>query len=143
MMFLRNCWYVAGWSYDIATDSLVSRTILGEPIALYRKANGGVVALEDRCCHRLAPLSRGRIEGDDLRFMYHGLKFAPSGKCVEVPGQDLIPEHSGSPQLPGGRAGLLGVAVDGRHGVSRPGADPGGTRARSSRLVHAGRAIGL
>jgi vanillate O-demethylase monooxygenase subunit len=91
MMFLRNCWYVAGWSHDIAADSLVSRTMLGEPIVLYRKADSGVVALEDRCCHRLAPLSRWRIEGDDLRCMYHGLKFAPSGKCVEVPGQDLIP----------------------------------------------------
>jgi len=41
-----------------------------------------VVALEARCCHRLAPLSCGRIEGNDLRCMYHGLKFAPSGKCV-------------------------------------------------------------
>jgi len=43
------------------------------------------VALEARCCHRLAPLSCGRIEGNDLRClrcMYHGLKFAPSGKCV-------------------------------------------------------------
>jgi hypothetical protein len=30
-MFLRNCWYVAGWSHDIAADSLVSRTMLGEP----------------------------------------------------------------------------------------------------------------
>jgi len=90
-MFLRNCWYVAGWSHHIAADSLVSRTMLGEPIVLYRQADGGVVALEDRCCHRLAPLSRGRIEGNDLRCMYHGLKFAPSGKCVEVPGQDLIP----------------------------------------------------
>jgi vanillate O-demethylase monooxygenase subunit len=88
---LHNCWYVAGWSHDIAAGSLVSRTILDEPIVLYRKGDGGVAALEDRCCHRLAPLSRGRIEGDDLRCMYHGLKFASSGKCVEVPGQDLIP----------------------------------------------------
>src|SRR5215472_7160636 len=90
-MFLHNCWYVAGWSHDIATGSLVSRTILDEPIVLYRTADGSVVALEGRCCHRLAPLSGGRIEGDDLRCMYHGLKFAPSGKCIEVPGQDLIP----------------------------------------------------
>ena len=44
MMFLRNCWYVAGWSHDIAADSLVSRTMLGEPIVLYRKADSGVVA---------------------------------------------------------------------------------------------------
>src|SRR6267378_3377828 len=90
-MFLRNCWYVAGWSHDFAGGALVCRTVLGEPIVLYRKGDGGVAALEDRCCHRLAPLSRGRKEGDDLRCMYHGLKFAPSGKCVELPSQDIIP----------------------------------------------------
>jgi len=107
-MFLRNCWYVAGWSDDIAAGSLVSRTMLGEPIVLYRKNNGGVTALEDRCCHRLAPLSRGRIEGDDLRCMYHGLKFAPSGKWFEVPGQDLIPSTAVVHSYPGRREGLLG-----------------------------------
>ena len=93
-MFLCNCWYVAGWSHDIVAGSLVSRTILGEPIVLYRKADGGVAALEDRCCHRMAPLTRGRIEGDDLRCMYHGLKFAPDGRCIEIPGQKLIPQLS-------------------------------------------------
>jgi vanillate O-demethylase monooxygenase subunit len=90
-MFLRNCWYVAGWADDFADDAVVCRTMLDEPIVLYRKGDGGIVALEDRCCHRLAPLSRGRIEGDDLRCMYHGLKFAPSGRCVEIPGQSVVP----------------------------------------------------
>jgi nitrite reductase/ring-hydroxylating ferredoxin subunit len=90
-MFLRNCWYVAGWSHHFPEDGLVTRMILGDPLVLYRKGDGGVVALENRCCHRLAPLSRGRKEGDDLRCMYHGLKFAPSGKCVEIPQQDIIP----------------------------------------------------
>jgi phenylpropionate dioxygenase-like ring-hydroxylating dioxygenase large terminal subunit len=90
-MFLRNCWYVAGWSHHFPEDGLVTRTILGDLVVLYRKSDGGMVALENRCCHRLAPLSRGRKEGDDLRCMYHGLKFAPSGKCVEIPQQDIIP----------------------------------------------------
>jgi phenylpropionate dioxygenase-like ring-hydroxylating dioxygenase large terminal subunit len=90
-MFLRNCWYAAGWSHHFSADALVTRTILGDPIVLYRKADGGMVALENRCCHRLAPLSRGRKEGDNLRCMYHGLKFAPSGKCIEIPQQDIIP----------------------------------------------------
>jgi nitrite reductase/ring-hydroxylating ferredoxin subunit len=90
-MFLRNCWYVAGWSRDVPGDGLVARTILGDPVVLYRKSDGTIAALEDRCCHRLAPLSRGRKEGDELRCMYHGLKFAASGKCTEIPGQDLIP----------------------------------------------------
>ena len=90
-MFLRNCWYVAGWSQEFSDGAVVCRTMLGEPIVLYRKGDGGIAALEDRCVHRLAPLSRGRIEGDDLRCMYHGLKFAPSGRCVEIPGQSAIP----------------------------------------------------
>jgi vanillate O-demethylase monooxygenase subunit len=93
-MFLRNCWYVAGWSHQFPKDAPVARTMLGEPIVLYRKADGGVIALEDRCCHRLAPLSKGRCEGDDLRCMYHGLKFAPSGQCVEIPGQSIVPPHA-------------------------------------------------
>jgi phenylpropionate dioxygenase-like ring-hydroxylating dioxygenase large terminal subunit len=94
LMFLRNCWYVAGWSHHFAQRAPVARTILGEPIVLYRAADGTVAALEDRCCHRLAPLSKGRIEGGDLRCMYHGLKFAPSGRCVEVPGQSVVPPHA-------------------------------------------------
>jgi phenylpropionate dioxygenase-like ring-hydroxylating dioxygenase large terminal subunit len=93
-MFLRNAWYVAGWSRHFPGDRPVMRTMLGEPIVLYRKEDGGIAALEDRCCHRLAPLSRGRIEGDDLRCMYHGLKFAPSGQCIEIPGQDFVPPRA-------------------------------------------------
>jgi phenylpropionate dioxygenase-like ring-hydroxylating dioxygenase large terminal subunit len=72
----------------------VARTMLDEPIVLYRKDDGGITALEDRCCHRLAPLSKGRVEGDDLRCMYHGLKFAPSGQCVEIPGQGFVPPRA-------------------------------------------------
>ena len=93
-MFLRNCWYVAGWSHHFPDSTPVARTMLGDPIVLYRTADGAVAALEDRCCHRLAPLSKGRCEGDDLRCMYHGLKFAPSGQCVEIPGQSVVPPHA-------------------------------------------------
>jgi phenylpropionate dioxygenase-like ring-hydroxylating dioxygenase large terminal subunit len=93
-MFVRNCWYMAGWSSDFARDQLRSVTILNENIVLYRKSNGALVALHDRCCHRFAPLSLGRIEHDDLRCMYHGLKFAPSGKCIEIPFQSKIPPQA-------------------------------------------------
>jgi vanillate O-demethylase monooxygenase subunit len=90
-MFVRNCWYVAGWDYELQPGALISRTIINEPVVLYRAADGSVVGLEDRCCHRHAPLSLGRIEGEDLRCMYHGLKFNRSGACIEIPGQDMIP----------------------------------------------------
>ena len=90
-MFLHNWWYVAAWSHQVPSGELVAQRILDEPIVLFRKRDGTISALEDRCCHRFAPLSRGRLEGDDLRCMYHGIKFAASGQCVEIPGQDRIP----------------------------------------------------
>lgn len=93
-MFVRNCWYVAAWDYELSPGTLLSRKMLGEPIVLYRKQDGRAVALADRCCHRHAPLSLGRLEGDDLRCLYHGLKFDCAGKCVEIPGQDAIPEKA-------------------------------------------------
>lgn len=92
-MFVRNCWYVAAWDSDIAPGQLFPITIINEPVVLYRTADERLVALEDRCCHRFAPLSKGRIEdGCNLRCMYHGLKFEPSGRCIEIPGQDKIPD---------------------------------------------------
>ncbi|MGP6010944.1 aromatic ring-hydroxylating dioxygenase subunit alpha [Pseudomonas aeruginosa] len=93
-MYLHNCWYVAAWNYEIEPEGLLARTIINEPIVLFRKADGSIAALQDRCCHRSAPLSIGRKEGDAVRCMYHGLKFDSSGKCVEVPGQDSIPPQA-------------------------------------------------
>jgi phenylpropionate dioxygenase-like ring-hydroxylating dioxygenase large terminal subunit len=92
-MFLRNSWYVAARSAEVARKPL-ARILLNEPVALYRKEDGTPVALEDRCCHRQLPLSMGRLEGDELRCGYHGLKFDASGTCVEIPGQTAIPPQA-------------------------------------------------
>ena len=90
-MFIRDCWYVIAWDNEVSDDKLFSRTVLGEPILVYRTEAGALVALEDRCCHRHAPLSAGRREGDCVRCGYHGLKFDAAGRCVEVPGLDSVP----------------------------------------------------
>lgn len=90
-MFVRSCWYVAAWSHEIGQNQPHAVTITGMPIVLYRLESGAVAALEDRCVHRLAPLSRGQCEGDKLRCGYHGLLFDASGRCVEIPGQAVIP----------------------------------------------------
>ena len=93
-MWIRNAWYVAAWTHEIEPGRIHARTIIDRPLVLYRTADGGIVALEDRCPHRFAPLSLGRLEGDALRCMYHGLKFAPDGKCIEIPGQERIPQSA-------------------------------------------------
>jgi phenylpropionate dioxygenase-like ring-hydroxylating dioxygenase large terminal subunit len=93
-MFIRNCWYVIAWDFEIGADALFSRIVLGEPILVYRTSDGGLTAMEDRCCHRLAPLSAGRKEGDCVRCGYHGLKFNAAGQCIEVPGMERVPPQA-------------------------------------------------
>jgi phenylpropionate dioxygenase-like ring-hydroxylating dioxygenase large terminal subunit len=94
MMWARNCWYVIAWEHEIPaaeSSQLFSRKLLNEPILVYRKSDGSLVAMEDRCPHRHAPLSQGRKEGDEIRCGYHGLKFNAQGQCVEIPGMARTP----------------------------------------------------
>ena len=89
-MYLRNSWYVAGWSKDIA-DRPVSVRVLGEAIAVFRTANGDLGAVADRCPHRQVPLSIGRLINGNIQCGYHGLTFDAHGACVDAPGQRFIP----------------------------------------------------
>ena len=92
-MFVRNAWYVAAWDHEV-TRVMRRRILLDEPIVLFRTNDGKPVALEDRCCHRQAPLSMGKLVGDIVQCPYHGLQFDTSGACVKVPSQDLIPKNA-------------------------------------------------
>ncbi len=89
-MILRNAWYVAAEADEVGRRPL-GRILLGEPVVLYRRTDGGAVALEDRCCHRRAPLHKGEVVGDGLQCGYHGFLFDAAGICVKVPGLDRAP----------------------------------------------------
>ena len=88
--FVRNAWYVGAWPEEL-DEGPFARRIMNEPICLYRDSEGIVGALEDRCCHRGAPLTHGEVMENGLQCGYHGLTFDRSGNCIEVPGQDTIP----------------------------------------------------
>ena len=88
--FIKNIWYVAAWGNEVDETTLLDRTIAGERILFFR-SNGEITALQNRCCHRSAPLSLGRREGSGVRCGYHGLLFDTAGRCIEIPGQDVIP----------------------------------------------------
>lgn len=90
-MFLRNAWYVACWKADLGAGPR-ARTVLGDEIVLFRGPDGQPAALQDRCCHRSAPLSLGHMTPDGrLQCCYHGLRFNAAGECVHVPGQSHVP----------------------------------------------------
>jgi len=90
MQALRNQWYCAAFGDELKHEPM-ARMLLNEPVAIYRRADGTPVAFEDRCCHRRAPLSHGKVEGDNLRCGYHGLLYDPTGAVIWAPGQDRLP----------------------------------------------------
>jgi phenylpropionate dioxygenase-like ring-hydroxylating dioxygenase large terminal subunit len=91
-VFVRNQWYVAAYGREVGREVL-ARAVLGEPIALFRGADGAVAALSDRCIHRRYPLSAApsRLVDDAVVCGYHGFTYDRSGACVAVPGQTRIP----------------------------------------------------
>jgi len=92
--FLRNCWYVAARAEEL-TRAPLGRLLLSEPVVMFRKEDGTAVALEDRCCHRRAPLSKGRVKGDLIECGYHGFTYEAGGICVSIPGQERVPPGIG------------------------------------------------
>jgi phenylpropionate dioxygenase-like ring-hydroxylating dioxygenase large terminal subunit len=89
----RNQWWVAATSEEVTRDPK-QRWILDYPVVLYRKQDGAVVALDDRCPHRWAPLSKGWVEGDNIVCGYHGFRYGPQGTCVKVPTQETQPSRA-------------------------------------------------
>ena len=85
-MYPLNAWYVACTPQEI-DDKPLGRTICKRPIVFYRNGDGAVVALEDFCPHRGAPLSMGSVIEGRLVCGYHGLTMGCDGKTVAMPGQ--------------------------------------------------------
>ena len=88
--YVLNTWYPIAWSRDVGRK-LEARRIVEQNVVLYRTQAGGVVAMEDACPHRLLPLSMGKLRGDHVECGYHGMTYDCSGKCVRVPGQEIVP----------------------------------------------------
>lgn len=60
-------------------------TLLGQKMVLWRTETGAPAAVGDRCCHRTAQLSLGKVEKGELCCPYHGWQFNESGACTRVP----------------------------------------------------------
>jgi vanillate O-demethylase monooxygenase subunit len=80
---LRRAWHAVAMADELGEGPLQVH-LLGEPWAIVR-LGGRLQAFPDRCPHRLAPLSAGRVEGDVLRCGYHGWCFDGAGACTSIP----------------------------------------------------------
>lgn len=84
---LHENWYIAARTQDVGRNKPYSSTILEEPLALWRDASGTLAAVIDRCLHRNAPLSAGRVSRGCIGCPYHGWSYDSAGRCVIVPSE--------------------------------------------------------
>ena len=80
----------AGWVdvcalSELVDDAMVSRTVDGRDVLLYRHGDG-VSCLDNACAHMGMPLDGGQLEGGTLRCPYHGFVYRlETGECLTVP----------------------------------------------------------
>ena len=86
--FPKQWWYPACRSAELGRRPLAI-TLMETPLVLFRNGDGRgrPHALLDRCPHRNAPLSLGRVHpGGSIECGYHGWRFDGCGQCTGVPG---------------------------------------------------------
>jgi phenylpropionate dioxygenase-like ring-hydroxylating dioxygenase large terminal subunit len=88
--------------------------LLGQDLVLWR-SGGTVQAFDDRCPHRGARLSLGRVVGEQLQCAYHGWCFDTAGACRSVPalpGFVPPPSHAAASWQVAQAHGLIWLARD-------------------------------
>lgn len=95
---VRKQWYAIALSDDLpkakagqvgaAAAGPMSTSLLGDPLVLWRDLSGKAYCVADKCPHRSAPLSLGKVNGDTghVECIYHGWQIdGVSGKVVDIP----------------------------------------------------------
>jgi len=99
---LRNFWYIACASIKLgSTPARVN--VLDHQLVVFRDGRGQPCALLDRCSHRGAPLSLGRVVKGTVECRYHGWRYDRAGECIQIPSlteERRIPKGCTVPSFP-------------------------------------------
>jgi len=96
-MGFEDYWYVIEESEELTADRVISCRVLDETLACFRDADGVPTVLRDRCLHRNAPLSAGRVRNGLLSCSYHGWTYDGRGRVVSIPSMGESGEHCSLP----------------------------------------------
>jgi phenylpropionate dioxygenase-like ring-hydroxylating dioxygenase large terminal subunit len=82
---INNQWYAVANAKKIKKGRIYGLKRLGLDLALFRNEEGELGCVLDRCTHRGAQLSHGKLSGTCITCPFHALTFDREGKCVFIP----------------------------------------------------------
>jgi len=86
----RLNWYVIGESKSIKKNTPYKTTVWEQEYVFWKTKTGDFIAIDDRCTHRGAALSGGKITPENtIMCPYHGYEFDKNGTLEKVPGLDF------------------------------------------------------
>jgi len=91
MIDLKQYWWPLATLSELDAQQPLARSLHDVPLVLFRNHSGKPAALLDRCPHRHAPLSSGRVHQGEVECPYHGWRFDGKGCCTRVPGLESDP----------------------------------------------------
>ncbi|MGD1907644.1 MAG: Rieske 2Fe-2S domain-containing protein [Leptolyngbyaceae cyanobacterium] len=93
-----EAWYPIAYVEDLDQERPTRFTLLEQDLVIWWDAQASSWRVfEDKCPHRLAPLSEGRVnEAGLLECPYHGWAFSGSGACETIPQQPANSAANGS-----------------------------------------------
>lgn len=87
-------WYAILDARELRRGKVLGVRRLGVDLAVWRDEQGVVHAVDDRCPHRGAALSLGRVRAGAVECPFHGFRFDGAGRCVEAPCEGPVaPKH--------------------------------------------------
>lgn len=93
---IKNQWYVVLDSKQLKKNKLIGVTRLSDKLVFWRDESNDVHCIFDKCCHRGASLSAGKLLDNHVQCPFHGFQYDSSGKvtCIPANGRDAsVPDN--------------------------------------------------
>lgn len=78
-------WYGVLDSKEVKKNKPFFAKRLNKNLVFWRDENNNICCIEDKCCHRGASLSSGKVCGNNVACPFHGFQFNKNGKVVMIP----------------------------------------------------------
>lgn len=82
---IQNQWYAILPSKAVKRGRIIGARRLNLDLALFRTEEGEIGCVVDRCTHRGAAFSKGKVKGGCVQCPFHGLEFDRTGQCTFIP----------------------------------------------------------